>query len=595
MAGALTSIGFGLAGSAALLYVLLRFFVATPNAHNTKEAIARHAFWTALIAFLASGTSGLANLWANPSPGSPGETAMPTMIMHAAAPGLWLGLVYILGQFTWPRHLRPVRSASLEVRSVKDVIPRFLAGFLLLCTIISTVLLIVAWNDAGAPSRAGNESNVDGSYQGPVYDGAVDDYGNPVDEFGHVVDLETLQEYTTGGESEPARPYVSSITGVRPGSEVGPYLLGGLGLVLLGTLGAAAVVVRRPPLDSLDAEDNAVLRSIWINRLLRTSVLVVAGFGLAAINYIAEGLRARGQWAIPLGDAGGFDSAAQDRANVLTGTGMICWLLVLVVAVAYAPPRLQDPGALRGNGAPSAAFSKARDFLLLTQFIGLVVVLLIVLFMGITPVSGTGTRLETLGSLAGALLLAAGVYLVLNIGAAWVISNRLRGDPLPAGPRGNLLPMWFVVVVSMAVTTGIAAITTFALAAPAALRPAAWWSAGVLAVVTALAGVLHRAAAHRPALEGASNLEDTKIRVLLAQRGVRVLGGVSLLIASMLGNPTFWNAPGIGYGESMYAAEYPSGFQITTLVLGVILFFLPAATARPAPSPNQPTPSLSNR
>lgn len=613
MSDALTSIGFGLASSAALIYVLLRFLVASPNAKNTTEAISRHAFWTALIAFLASGTSGLANLWAHPSPGMPTDPAAPTMLMHAAAPGLWLGLVYILGQFTWPRHLRPVRSASLEVRSVKAVIPRFLAGFLLLCTIISTALLIVAWNDSGAPSRAGNESNVDESYQGTVYDGAVDDYENPVDEFGHVVDLKTLQEYSTGGESEPAQPYVSTITGVRPGSEVGPYLLGGLGLVLLATLGAAAVVVRRPPLDSLGAHDNAVLRSIWINRLLRTAILVVSGFGVAALNYLANGIRARGELAMPLGDPGaGFDSSAQDRANALSGTGALCMLLVVVVILALAPPRLAEPSAsVRAvAGTPSGTFARARDFLLTTQLVSLVPVLVIVLFAGLgaSPVVTTAedgmrtysftalapTRLEALGSLSLALLSASGIYLVLNLVASRIIIRRLGQVPVNSEPRRHLLPVWFLVLVSMSVTAAIATITTFAFGAPAATRVAAWWMAGILAVVAALAWVLHRTAARRRPLRGASTTEDTKIRIILAHRGMRLLGGVSLLIASVLGDPTYWTPSGASYGESMYVSQEPSGFQLTTLVLGLLLCLLPAFTGYPAQRHSPQTPSMSN-
>lgn len=100
MTGAATTLGLGLAISAALLYMLLRFVVATPKSANVSEAVSQHAFWTALIAFFASGTSGLANLWANPDPQASAPADVTAMIMHAASPGLWLGVVYILGQFT---------------------------------------------------------------------------------------------------------------------------------------------------------------------------------------------------------------------------------------------------------------------------------------------------------------------------------------------------------------------------------------------------------------------------------------------------------------------------------------------------------------
>ena len=154
MMGAATNVGIGLAVSAALIYVLLRFFVANPTSRDSTRAISRHALWTAAIAFLASGTSGLANLWANPDPNHCLRVRRPAMLlMHAAAPGLWLGIVYVLGQFTWPRHLKPVRSASLQVRSVKTAIPKLLAAVLLLCTLLGTLLVVAAGTIPGP--RAG--------------------------------------------------------------------------------------------------------------------------------------------------------------------------------------------------------------------------------------------------------------------------------------------------------------------------------------------------------------------------------------------------------------------------------------------------------
>lgn len=60
MTGAATTIGIGLAICAALLYMLLRFVVATPKSANVIEAVSQHAFWTALIAFFASSHHGSA-------------------------------------------------------------------------------------------------------------------------------------------------------------------------------------------------------------------------------------------------------------------------------------------------------------------------------------------------------------------------------------------------------------------------------------------------------------------------------------------------------------------------------------------------------
>lgn len=610
MINALTSVGFGLAISAALIYVLLRFFVAAPNATNATEAISRHAFWTALIAFLASGTSGLSNLWAIAPDADTGmivDTQPTTMLMHAAAPGLWLTLVYILGQFTWPRHLKPVRSASLEVRSVKTLVPKFLASLLLVCTVISTVAIIFVWNDPGAPHREGNDSS--SSSQEMSYNADTDDFGNPVDDDGNLLDLDST-------DAEGNSPYISSITGTRSGNEVGPYLMGGLALALLGSAGAAAVIVRRPPLDALDAGENSILRSVWLNRLLRTASIVVAGFGAASASYLAEGIRARGDWAVPITGGGPFFSeSAQNHANVLNLIASISFLALIIVVVSCSPPKLVEvsPNALVGSSAPSRSFSTARDFLLLIHCIGLFVMILVVMFMGMqaegsiysttTSADGTQTfsfestdptRLETMGNLALTILLVAGSYLLLNLLAAWVISRRVGGQSLET-PRRGLLPGWFLTVLALATTVGVTSVISFAVAGPPALREIVWWAAAILVVVAALAGVLYRNATRSARLADASRSEDTKIRLLLAQRAARMVGGVSLLLTSLLGDPTFWTPSGRGYGEGMYYDQDPSGFQLITLVLGIILCLLPAATVYRAPRPTTQYSTPSNR
>lgn len=621
MMGAFTAIGTGLAISAALIYVLLRFLVAEPNASNATAAISRHAFWTALIAFLASGTSGLSNLWANPGENLLRETGsaeigVPTLIMHAAAPGLWLGIVYVLGQFTWPRHLKPVRAASLEVRRLKTLVPRFLAGFLLLCTAISTVLIIVAWNDSGAPDRVGNDAST--GMELPIYDGDTDGYGNPVDEDGNMLDLDDPESYTT--EAAADEPAIWPITGTRPGNIVGPYLLGGLGLVLLSSLGAATAVVRRPPLDSLDAEDNAVLRAIWINRLLRTTIFAVTGFGMAALNYVTEGLRARADWGIPLGDAGSHvDSTVQDQANTINGIAAIWMLLVLVLIVAFGPPKLEASASFTGlrSGAPSSSFAKARDFQLLAQGASIVAVAMLGMLPSWTASSSSSgqawqvadengdevhrlvssdgpSRLAELGGYALTMLLVIAGYFLIQGLAAWIVSRRLGSGVALERPRTDLLPTWFVVVLCLAATTGVASIATFLLTGPPALAAAAWWMLGILLLAAALAWGLYRMAARRPVLRGASGVEDHQLRVLVAQRGARTFGGASFIIAGILVAPGYWVSSDFGYVAGSFQDPAPSGFQIACLVLGVVLCLLPASTAyRPALF-NTPTPHLSN-
>ncbi len=90
-----------------------------------------------------------------------------------------------------------------------------------------------------------------------------------------------------------------------------------------------------------------------------------------SLNYLAESLRARAEWAIPVDDPGiGFDLAAQDQANALSMIGVSCMLTLIVIVLACQPPLLNhvSPGTgTRPAGAPSASFSTARDFLLVAQ------------------------------------------------------------------------------------------------------------------------------------------------------------------------------------------------------------------------------------
>ena len=600
MTGAATTLGLGLAISAALLYMLLRFVVATPKSANVSEAVSQHAFWTALIAFFASGTSGLANLWANPDPQASAPADVTAMIMHAASPGLWLGVVYILGQFTWPRHLQPVRQASLEVRSVKDAVPKALAAVLLACVALSTVAAVAAWNDPGAPNRA----RVDQADLSAPWDGSRDEYGNPIDESGYVMsqdEVDAAQNWTEPEDLEPA----TEITGTKPGTEVGPWLLGGLALVVISCGSAATIMIRRPPLQSLDEEDNKILRSIWINRLLRTGIFVVAGFGAASLSYIAEGIRARSQWEHSTPESGfAVSRQAESLANLLTGSSTLFMLLLVIALIAWKPPRLTNVAGRYQVGVPfpSISYIRARDFMLLAQGVALVFVVVLFSIFGllgtrntfamssaveVSPDGGVlqdnespwmtegdaAAPLDELSLYTGLLACAAAAYLLVQLLAAFIIKRRLTSTIALSKPHTALLPAWFIALICIALATVMVSGTNFVAYAAEQNRIAALWVGLTIVLVAVLAVLLYRAAAHRPALMGASAREDLELRVLLAHRGARLLAGVSLIAASLLANEDFMAL------DISRAAGGQNAFQITCLVLGVGMCFLPASTA----------------
>ncbi|GAA1870782.1 hypothetical protein GCM10009715_17130 [Paeniglutamicibacter psychrophenolicus] len=561
---AATAAGVGFALSAAFIYFLLRFFVSNATHGNRARNISSHAFWTAVIALFASGVSGLDGLWSIPDTPVPGDPGTASRIITAASPGLWLGLIYVLGQFTWPRHLQPVRSASLQVRSVAGLIPKLMAGLLVLAALLAGVAIAVAWNDPGAAQLS------------------------------------------------------ADMSGTLPGHRVAPYLAGGLGTVLASTLAVIVLVVKRPPLQTLSTEENDTLRRIWINRLLRTAVIVVSGFGAMALNYLAESASGR---AARFGPGAVVDATHYIETDAavswLLGGGAVWMIAAIVAMAAWAPPRL--PKVLsdtpRTADRNSAGFAKARGILLFAQVLAVALVGVAALAAGLgSPEAGTATwettmvdgqavetlvhlpppsRLEGIEAMALALALAAGYYLLLQLLASHLIKRRL-GDSVELDvPRRNLLPRWFTTLIGAAVAFGLASIAMFALGSPDEFSIAVAWMLGILGGTALLAVLLHRHAARRPAVAGASAAEDLQLRVVLAHRGARVLGGVSLVVSGIVYSPWWWVPARYADYMPEEAGAAPSGAQVLCLVLGVALCLLPAATAYPSPKPATPTPATS--
>ncbi len=623
---AFSAASLSLALCAALIYVVLRFMAADPASRANTTGVSRHALWTAVIAFFASGTSGLSNLWATAEGNLADATGFEHLAVHAAAPGFWLGAVYLIGQYTWPRHLQPVRTASLEVRSAKKVVPRYLAGVLLLVTLLSSITIAAAWNDAGAPSRTGYDSGAWSSVEGPEsgglddsgqpflqgFAGETDQFGNPVDADGNILSADQIDQLRADGEMIS----LPGIDGTGPGSVVGPYLAGGLGLVLASVAGITILVIRRPPLQTLDAEENNILRRVWINRLLRTAVIVVSGFGAMSLQYLAQGMDARAAWGLSADSRGTGEGRAESLAGWLVNANGI-WMIVAVIAMAaWAPPRLSflDPAVGPGTAWHSLAYSNARDLLFLAQGISVaLVIVMVILPSGLSTrgsssweivnengeevhklISSTGPgRLEELASLAGALALLALGYFLIQALAAHGVSRRLGTGARPAVVRSSLLPAWFIATIGCGTAAGLASIVVFAMEAPPEIAPAAWWFLGAMILAGLLAWALHRMACTRGALAGASRGEDRRIRILVAHRGARVFGGVGLLVASSLANLDYWASSSLSYSDHIAADVGPSAIQVVALVLGLVLCFLPASTAMRGSRDGSPSQSPS--
>lgn len=607
----------GVALSAGFIFLLLRIFSSNSHQNNRARNISSHAFWTAVIAFFASGVNGLSNLWALPSFTTYGASNWENRIMHAAAPGLWLGIIYLIGQFTWPRHLQPVRSASLEVRSATALIPKYLAGFLLIITMLSSVAIGFAWNDAGAAHRSGVDQS--SSY---ISDYETDENGNPVDEQGNSIDPSRFDEdgYLIDDEDgylivDEDQRYVSNIDGARPGNEVAPYLAGGLALVMLSVVAVTATVAQRPPLQTLSTEENDTLRRIWINRLLRTAVIVSAGFGSMSLQYMGQTASDRAVWAIPQDPDISYQSSSSGlNVNWLLGGGSL-WMVAIVLVMAFwAPPRLpyELSDTPRTDAPTSASFSKARDFLLLLQGTLLVLVVIAGIMPSwlttqsetsqvwqVTEVDGQSVEqlvhssgpqiIDQLWGVTFTLAVMVGAYLLFHLLGNYVIKRRL-GDSVPIDvPFKNLLPRWFLIIVGLAVATGLAFTASFVLSEPSENKQAADWSLALMTATAFLAWLLYRAAARREALKEASAYEDFQIRVIVAHRGARILAGTSLLVAAMMSSSNLWTPNRYADYMDTYNSFGLSGLQVVLIALGLALCFLPASTATiPAGFSQQP-------
>lgn len=307
----------------AILYFVLRLLAAPPTRHHPRDSAANHALWTAVIGFFASSTSGLQDLLTLHAPTlvetgpdsryvqTAADQSAASMALTVGAPGLWLGLVYVLAQFTWPRPTARVRQASLEVRTLRGHLPPILASAFALMSVLALGAVAWAWTSPGVAPVTGRDA----------------------------LDPET-------GEQVP--PSFDAVDGLRPGAEAAPWLLAGLLLVVAATWLAALVIIRRRPLSGLTADENNTIRLIGLNRLLRTGILVAGGFlltaagsAITAVQFAAlplEELRQRSGLRV-----GSASSGADLPWGWLVTVLALGSFVVLVAMAAAAPPKLINP------------------------------------------------------------------------------------------------------------------------------------------------------------------------------------------------------------------------------------------------------------
>ncbi|MGW6175053.1 hypothetical protein ACWF5H_16325 [Arthrobacter sp. NPDC055138] len=260
-----------------------------------RDAARMHAFWTALIAFFASGLSAASKVGDVPAAYYAGHTPAPSWLadlLTVLVPLVSLAGIYIIGQYTWPKPRGRVRRADITIRRLRDYLPTALLSVMTGAAVLAVAAATSVWELPGIEGFSGTQT----------FDG-----------------VEVTGEHN----------------GRQPGSYFAPILLIGILTLAAGVATATAIIVRRRSVDSLNREDNDILRRILINRLFRTATLLFAALGTMAVNFA-------NQQAPTFILDGSIPDTGWEPAQQLAG-----WLTItLMIAMAlWRPPLLAPDGS----------------------------------------------------------------------------------------------------------------------------------------------------------------------------------------------------------------------------------------------------------
>jgi hypothetical protein len=459
---------------AAGIYLLLRWIVWGRDGVSAATA-SRHAFWVGIMGWAASSLQPAANAGILSAGSAVRPLEGPGGIIPALAwPVVGCLAVHAIGQLSYPipRLKRPDRRrAALQVRRVRDALPRPLAWTVL--AIFAAAAMQICWT-ASLPGFA------------PVAYGST-----PV----------PVQSYSTYGGD-----------GRVPGFELASYLGAALLVLAAGTWFVLVLITRRRQLEALSIQENSLLRTIAINRLLRTVATIASGLAAIAGNHAAR--------PDPSVVSGGWTNVA-GAVN----------LVVLLVMLWWAPPRL--PAAPAGGKAtePREPAAAAHPAIRLSLSLGAA--------LGLAALAPAVVALLVPEAVAGhpALIVAIAAAAVLVATAAGeILMQRNYGAPdAPREwPHQPVSPALLSTgIASLALLAGVVVVTA---AAQAALEvPASWfttaWTAGA---VVLLALLPLRAAKARQGITTAVPGLDAALRGITVYRVVRTLAACFTVQAGVL-------------------------------------------------------------
>lgn len=442
--------------------------------------MSQHSLWIGVIGWLASSLQTAGSAGILPAGSTSPPLAAPSSILVALAwPILGCLAVHAIGQLSYPGPQLPRRLATLEVRRVRDFLPPALTW---------TVVAIFV----GAAVHTGWVATLPG-YEAVPFTGQERNQG-----FSRM-----------GGD------------GRIQGSVLAACLGAGWLVLALGTVLVLTLISRRRQLEALDAAENDLLRTIAMNRLLRTVATIAAGLGAVGGNFAAR---------------------PDPSANVTSWTnpaGFVAFV-VLLVMWAWAPPKLPST-QVGGSGAglvesPAAAHPATRLSVSLGAAMGLAP-----LVAGALGFFFPGVRAQPVVLVA---LMAAALMLVAAAGELLLHRNYGSADVPRTRPRQAVSPA--LLTTAIAAVALFTAITVVTVAGELQLREAGRnasgaWIVAVLATVAlgAIACLPVAAARMRRGIDTGVPGLDAALRAITVHRVVRTLaaycaaqGGVLLITAS---------------------------------------------------------------
>lgn len=392
----LSAAALGLAILAAIVGVWLRS-VAHKRDTPALQRASSHSFWCALIAFFATSNASLAE-HAEDS----GTYSATSDVLSALTPAIMLLVIYLIGLYTWPRALTSVRSASLAPRTLATPIPK----------VLSTLMVLVFVAAASCLWLIRDVTSVAGKAAVQYADSDGNSWENP------------------------------GTAGLRGAEQMLPLYVLALGSIAVAVVVTTLVIVFRRPLASLTPKQNQILRSVWINRLYRTSIMMILAVGANAL-----ALKSSWLWALNPDALGSPAGLWQSVPNLVV-------LPLALVIFFWRPPVLAKAGF---GTEPTGPVVRMRDHLLSLGFLTTATTLI-----GGFILAGALATEEDLGYgegdySASTLLLvtaAALFYLLINTGFLGYLNYRSRAA---RGLKRHYtpLPLWSYVTASVLVLVSI--------------------------------------------------------------------------------------------------------------------------------------------